>query len=155
MLDTCPDRWSQILDQSLMLNHRQVISRLPLAFHLQHDSILGLFEHHTHLLTRNRLEDLIVKLVEGKLTNEEVYNDGGHGCLTLESRKDLPFVSVVGPQRSLMAGSNLSPYFASPYGDMMLAGCFGLVRAFAHRIGTWRGEMVRALDEHNSGLIGC
>ena len=119
-----------------------------LAFHLHHDSILGLFEHHTRLLTRNRVEDLIVKLVKGKLTNEEVYNDGGHGCLILESRKDVPFISVTGPQRALMSGSNLNPYFASPYGDMMLTGCFGLVRAFAHRVETWRGEMLRALDEH-------
>jgi len=123
-----------------------------LAFHLQHDSILGLFEHHTHLLTRNRMEDLIVKLIKGTLTNEDVYNDGGHGCLILGSRKEMPFVSVTGPQRALISGSNLSPYFAAPYGDMMLTGCFGLVRAFAQRMEAWRTEIEGALDESLSCL---
>ena len=119
-----------------------------LAFHLHHDSILGFFEHHTHLLTTNRMEDLIVKLVKGELTNEEVYNDGGHGCFVLESRRDVPFISVTGPRRALMSGSNLRPFFASPYGDMMLTGCFGLVRAFVDRVETWRGEMLRTLGGH-------
>lgn len=118
-----------------------------LAFHLQHDSVLGFLEYHTHLLTRDKVEDLIVRLVKGKLSNEEVYNDGGHGCLILESRKDVPFVSVTGPQRALMSGSNLRPYFAAPYGDMMLTGCFGLVRAFAQRVETWRTEIQMALNK--------
>jgi uncharacterized protein (DUF1786 family) len=83
-----------------------------LAFHLQHDSVLGFLEHHTRRLTREKLEDLVVRLVRGELSHEEVYNDGGHGCLILESRKDVPFVSVTGPQRALMSGSNLKPYFA-------------------------------------------
>jgi hypothetical protein len=28
-----------------------------------------------------------------------------------------------------MAGSPLNPYFAAPFGDMMLAGCFGMLSA--------------------------
>lgn len=118
-----------------------------LAFHLEGDSILGFFEHHTHLLSKSKVENLIVKLVTGKLTQEEVYNDGGHGCLILEKRKDVPFVSVTGPQRALTSGSKLNPYFAVPYGDMMLTGCFGLVRAFARRVEKWRGEIERALGD--------
>jgi uncharacterized protein (DUF1786 family) len=118
-----------------------------LAFHLQHDSLLGFLEHHTRRLTREKLEDLVVRLVKGKLSHEEVYEDGGHGCLILESRKDVPFVSVTGPQRALMSGSNLMPYFAAPYGDMMLTGCFGLVRAFALRVETWGTEIQAALNK--------
>lgn len=118
-----------------------------LAFHLEQDSILGLFEHHTGLLTRRKTEDLIVKLVTGKLTNKEVYSDGGHGCLILESRKDIPFISITGPQRTLMSGSKLNPYFATPHGDMMLTGCFGLVRAFAQRVDKQRGEIEKALGK--------
>ena len=30
-----------------------------------------------------------------------------------------------------LAGTPLKPYFAAPYGDMMIGGCFGLLRAFA------------------------
>jgi len=41
------------------------------------------------------------------------------------------FVSVTGPRRSMMRASKHQPYFAVPYGDMMIAGCFGLLRAFA------------------------
>jgi hypothetical protein len=37
----------------------------------------------------------------------------------------------VGPRRGLLLNSIYRPYFATPYGDMMLAGCFGLVRAYA------------------------
>jgi uncharacterized protein (DUF1786 family) len=118
-----------------------------LAFHLQNNSILGFFEHHTHMLTRNKTGKLVIKLVKGNLTNEEVFNDGGHGCLILESRKNVPFISVTGPQRALMSGSKLKPYFATPYGDMMLTGCFGLVRAFARRVEAWREEIEVALDK--------
>ena len=121
-----------------------------LAFHLQHDSVLGFWEHHTHQLTRDKVEDLVVRLVKGKLSHEEVYNDGGHGCLILESRKDVPFVSVTGPQRALMSGSNLKPHFAAPHGDMMLTGCFGLVRAFALRVETWGTEIQTVLNKNLS-----
>lgn len=118
-----------------------------LAFHLQQDSVLGFLEHHTRLLTRDKMENFIVKLVKGDLSNEEIYGDGGHGCLILENRKDVPFISVTGPRRALMSGSNLRPYFAAPYGDMMLTGCSGLVRAFAQRVETWRPEIQKALNK--------
>jgi hypothetical protein len=40
---------------------------------------------------------------------------------------------VTGPRRALLAGSSLPLQFAAPHGDMMLTGCFGLLRAFADR----------------------
>jgi len=118
-----------------------------LAFHLEHDVVLGFWEHHTNQLTRDRVENLVVRLVRGELAHEDIYNDGGHGCLILEGRKEVPFVSVTGPQRALMSGSNLGPYFAAPHGDMMLTGCFGLVRAFALRVETWSNQMHAALNK--------
>jgi len=116
-----------------------------LAFHLQGNTILGFFEHHTRLLNVSKIDELIARLVSGELTNEEVYNDDGHGCLILESSNEIPFVTVTGPQRHLMGGSRLNPYFAAPYGDMMLTGCFGLVRAFARRVDKWQGEIEKGL----------
>lgn len=118
-----------------------------LAFHLEHASVLGFWEHHTNLLTRDKVENLVLRLVRGELSHEDIYNDGGHGCLILEGREVVPFVSVTGPQRALMSGSNLGPYFAAPHGDMMLTGCFGLVRAFALRVETWSKEMQTVLDK--------
>lgn len=116
-----------------------------LAFHLQGDTILGFFEHHTRLLDGRKIDDLITRMVNGRLTNEEVYEDSGHGCFILESSQEVPFTAVTGPQRQRMSESILSPHFAAPYGDMMLTGCFGLVRAFGQRVPDWKADIEQAL----------
>ena len=116
-----------------------------LAFHLLNSRVLGFFEHHTGKLTRSKTGRLIARLVKGELTNEDVFDDGGHGCLIIERRRKVPFVSVTGPWRALMSGSRLKPYFATPYGDMMLTGCFGLVRAFSQKIEKWQEEIDSSL----------
>jgi uncharacterized protein (DUF1786 family) len=82
-----------------------------------------------------------VKLANGTLTNEEVFDTSGHGALILpptsfpqaefERGGSFPFLAVTGPRRELLRGSRLHPYEATPHGDMMLAGCFGLLRALA------------------------
>jgi hypothetical protein len=41
---------------------------------------------------------------------------------------------VTGPRRTMMRDSALQPYFATPFGDMMLTGCFGLLAAVADLI---------------------
>ncbi|MCX7681518.1 MAG: DUF1786 domain-containing protein [Anaerolineae bacterium] len=97
---------------------------------LQGEHILGLFEHHTVLLTPSRLVQLVEGLRAGTLTNEEVYQENGHGAFISPDYtpgSGFTFVAVTGPQRHLAAG--LGYYFAAPYGDMMLTGCFGLVAA--------------------------
>ena len=109
-----------------------------LAFHLVEGNITGIFEHHTGEITRSQLEDMLVKLANGTLTNEEVFDTSGHGALILPSQNTsatqtgvFPFLAVTGPRRELLRGSSLHPYEATPHGDMMLAGCFGLLRALA------------------------
>ncbi len=82
-----------------------------------------------------------MKLANGTLTNEEVFDTSGHGALILNddhtrdaaspSSTSFPFLAVTGPRREMLRGSTLHPYEATPHGDMMLAGCFGLLRAFA------------------------
>ncbi len=108
-----------------------------LAFHLVEGKIAGIFEHHTGEIDRPRLEQILVKLANGTLTNEEVFNTSGHGALVLHDAKvdgeTFPFLAVTGPRREMLRGSALHPYEATPHGDMMLAGCFGLLRAFADR----------------------
>lgn len=108
-----------------------------LAFHLVQGRIVGIFEHHTGEIDRHQLEQMLVKLSAGTLTNEEVFNTSGHGALILHDARgsvgdeSFPFLTVTGPRRELLRSSDLHPYEAVPHGDMMLAGCFGLLRAFA------------------------
>jgi uncharacterized protein (DUF1786 family) len=108
-----------------------------LAFHLVEGKIVGIFEHHTGEISRAQLESMLLKLADGTLTNEEVFNTSGHGALILDHSDDdarekpFPFLSVTGPRRELLRGSQLDPYEATPHGDMMITGCFGLLRALA------------------------
>ena len=106
-----------------------------LAFHLVQGHIIGMFEHHTGEITKARLEDLLRSLVAGTLTNEEVFADSGHGALILQKavsqQHEFPLLAVTGPRRELLRGSALHPYEATPHGDMMQTGNFGLLRAIA------------------------
>ena len=97
--------------------------------------IAGLFEHHTGELTRPKLEDYLDALATGALSNDQVFDDMGHGALELGASASPPKrFAVTGPRRGLLDGSRLDPHLAVPHGDMMLAGCFGLLRALAVRL---------------------
>ena len=105
-----------------------------LAFRLGEDGIEGLFEHHTGLMDQAKLDGLLEKLADGTLSYQDIFSDHGHGALVYRTqpmnlKKDGHSVVITGPRRSLMNGSSLNPYFASPFGDMMLSGCFGLLSA--------------------------
>lgn len=104
-----------------------------LAFRLGPGGIEGVFEHHTGLLTLARLEDLLRNLANGSLRHADVFDDHGHGALVYEPQ---PLslegsLIVTGPRRNMLRASDLRPYFAVPFGDMMIAGCFGLLAATA------------------------
>ncbi len=114
-----------------------------LAFRLGPQGVEGVFEHHTGEIDLPKLEGLLRLLAAGTLKHEDVFNDMGHGALVY-SNDPLPFgqdefdVVVTGPRRRLMApattgevGSALRSYFAVPFGDMMIAGCIGLLAATA------------------------
>jgi uncharacterized protein (DUF1786 family) len=107
--------------------------------------LVALFEHHTGRLTADRLGAYLESLVAGTLTHEEVHADSGHGCYRRKGPAShaagRPLLVVTGPRRQLLAagrGSGAfargSPYFAVPHGDMMMAGCWGLVSAFAQKL---------------------
>ncbi len=107
-----------------------------LAFRLNGDQVEGVFEHHTGLINREKMDGMLRKFAAGTLTHEEIFGDHGHGALihTPEpydlDQGDFNIV-VTGPRRNLMQGSSLRPYYAAPFGDMMLTGCFGLLAAAA------------------------
>jgi len=97
----------------------------------------GVFEHHTGEIDLPKLETLLLRLAAGTLTHQEVFDDMGHGALVyartpLELGQPGWDVAVTGPRRSLFQNhSQLRPYFAVPFGDMMLSGNLGLLAAAA------------------------
>jgi uncharacterized protein (DUF1786 family) len=109
-----------------------------LAFRLGEAGIEGVFEHHTGEIDLPKLESLLRRLADSSLRHEDVFSDMGHGAL-MYSQEKLEFgredfdIVVTGPRRSLFAVTPgaLRPYFAVPFGDMMIAGCFGLLAATA------------------------
>ena len=107
-----------------------------LAFRLLGDQVEGVFEHHTGLIDLQKLDKLLRSFAAGSLTHQEIFEDHGHGALIYSSepfdldKGDFNLV-VTGPRRNLMRTSSLRPYFAAPFGDMMLTGCFGLLAAAA------------------------
>jgi len=122
-----------------------------LAFRLGESGIQGVFEHHTGEINLAKLESLLYRLADGSLKHEDVFNDMGHGALMysqekFEYGKDEFDVVVTGPRRSMFRTmdnrqlnmvhhpSSIVPYFATPFGDMMITGCFGLLAATAEVI---------------------
>jgi uncharacterized protein (DUF1786 family) len=133
-----------------------------LAFRLGEKGIEGVFEHHTGEIDLPKLELLIRKLADGSLRHQDVFDDMGHGALMyseaqFEFGKDDFDVVVTGPRRSMFHASHeavsLQPYFSVPFGDMMIAGCFGLLAATAEVMphlaesihGSLRGEHGRGV----------
>lgn len=99
--------------------------------------VAGVFEHHTANLDRIGLELRLRRWLSGDLHSDEVRADHGHGAVLARGSAGkhplcLPII-VTGPRRELLAGSELQVEFAAPHGDMMLTGCFGLLRALAER----------------------
>jgi uncharacterized protein (DUF1786 family) len=108
-----------------------------IAFRLGEKGIEGVFEHHTGEIDLLKLEVLIRKLADGSLKHEDVFDDMGHGALMYTEEKfkfgkDDFDVVITGPRRSMfMNNPTLRPYYSVPFGDMMIAGCFGMLAATA------------------------
>lgn len=122
-----------------------------LAFRLGPGGIEAVFEHHTGLIDQPKLENLLKALASGTLRHEDVFGDMGHGALVygtepLQLNGKEYGVAVTGPRRSLMRGSILKPYFAVPFGDMMIAGCFGLLAAVADLIPDYKAQIRDSLN---------
>ncbi len=164
-------------DPTVMKRERKIIVNVgnfhTLAFRLG-DEIEGVFEHHTGEIDLPKLENYIRALADGSLKHQDIFDDMGHGALVygtnpFEFGKDDFDIVVTGPRRSMFnlesdsllsdvkqrAASlqRLRPYFATPFGDMMIAGCFGLLAATAEILpnlaepilGSLRGESKRGV----------
>ena len=76
-----------------------------------------------------RAVDIIEKKRDKKeITNEEIYNDHGHGAHVLNPISKLEKVIVSGPKRELIEKTNLDWHHACPGGDVMMTGTIGLIK---------------------------
>jgi uncharacterized protein (DUF1786 family) len=152
-LDTGPAAaLGALQDAQVARQERRLVLNLgnmhALAFHLEGTRIVSLYEHHTGELSDEQIDDFSERLAAGALAHDEVFGSKGHGVYYTgePSTNGRPFVALTGPQRLRLKDSRLQPYFAAPHGDMMISGCFGLVRAFGHRYPEHREEIERALE---------
>jgi len=152
-------------DPTVMKRERKIIVNVgnfhTLAFRLG-DGIEGVFEHHTGEIDLPKLESLLRRLADTSLKHEDVFNDMGHGALMytdeiFEFGKDEFDIVVTGPRRSMFNRQSkienrklLHPYFSVPFGDMMIAGCFGLLAATADVLPELR-ETIHASLNGNGG----
>lgn len=95
--------------------------------------IQGVYEHHTHELTPERLEQDLRRLVRGELSREEVFKKNGHGAITLKPFDGEFSILVTGPNRDLFKGTSFKYTYATPGGNTMMSGPMGLVKASQYR----------------------
>jgi len=130
-----------------------------LAFQLNDNQVEGVFEHHTGLIDRQKMDRILKDFASGTLTHQEIFADHGHGSLIYAER---PFelgqgafdVVITGPRRNLMRETDLRTYFAAPFGDMMLTGCFGLLAAAADKLPLIGEEIRGTLKPESSSDSG-
>ncbi len=105
--------------------------------------IEGLYEHHTHELTPEKMEHDLRLFVRGELEGKKVFNENGHGAVTLKPLPGVFAVIVTGPNRDLFRKTSFKFVYAAPGGNTMMTGPMGLVRAvqyrFPHPCGEGRG----------------
>ncbi len=99
---------------------------------IKSDQIIGLMEHHTRYLPPRKVEKMLVDFVDGKISDDEIFEDRGHGLFFLThppTFKQLEKIVVTGPNRLRLTNANFSIHFAAPGGDVMMTGPIGLVEA--------------------------
>lgn len=99
--------------------------------------IVGMLEHHTRLLTPQKIERMLMEFADGKLSDEEVFQDDGHGLFFLSDPpgfSEVEKIAATGPNRKILGNANLPVHFAAPAGDVMMTGPMGLVEATFRKI---------------------
>jgi uncharacterized protein (DUF1786 family) len=99
--------------------------------------VLALLEHHTSLMTPTKIESLVKNFIKGKVSNDSIFKDGGHGVFYTISPKKIPDIDIIvvtGPNRAKIKKTNIEIHFAAPGGDMMMTGPIGLIKAARYKI---------------------
>src|SRR4030043_2072872 len=129
VMDTCFSAILACLDEligpSLIVN---MGNGHTIAALLVEKRIVGLYEHHTHELTPKKLESDLRLLVRGELSGKKVFEENGHGAITLKPFYGEVSAIVTGPNRDLFKETSLKFIYASPGGNTMMTGPMGLDR---------------------------
>jgi uncharacterized protein (DUF1786 family) len=138
LMDTCTAGMRGALLDPEAQQHRQtgltvvnVGNAHTFAALIREDRMFGIYEHHTGLLTPDKLALHLSRFQAGALRHEEIFNDNGHGCAIHPDylrERPFSFTVITGPRRALAQG--WPGVMAAPLGDMMLTGCFGLADAW-------------------------
>ena len=98
---------------------------------LEGNEICGFFEYHTHDITLERLETLLVDLANGQLEHKQILEEGGHGAYVRKAFgfQNAEVIVATGPKRSLAEDSKLPIVLGAPFGDNMMTGTVGLLEA--------------------------
>lgn len=137
LMDTAPAAILGCLEDSIIKNIQiklviNVGNGHTWATIISKNKIIGTLEHHTKMLTPKKFENFLIRFSEGDLKNEEVFQDYGHGVFLLDKAcgfSQIEKIVATGPNRDILRKTNLETYFAAPYGDVMMTGPAGLIRA--------------------------
>jgi len=133
-------RDSQVAEEDLILAVNLGNSHTMAAIVLKGE-IYGIAEHHTQLLTPKRIKRLLRDFADGKLRDEDVFNEGGHGVAFATKPpgfSKIGLIAATGPNRYLIEKAGVEVHFAAPAGDMMMTGPMGLVAAAKRKYRLWR-----------------
>ncbi len=99
--------------------------------------ITGVLEHHTRLLNSKKIAKLLKDFADGKLNNNQIFKDNGHGMFYLKKPPGFSIIEkivVTGPNRKMLKDTSLDVHFATPAGDVMMSGPMGLVEAIKRKM---------------------
>jgi uncharacterized protein (DUF1786 family) len=142
LMDTAPAAVLGCLQDSAVRSHDPVLAvnvgnGHTMAAIISGGQVIGVMEHHTRALTPQKIELFLTQFGDGQLSNDDVFQDGGHGTFYLSTAPGFSHIQTVaatGPNRRLLANTSFPVYFAAPAGDVMMTGPIGLIRAVKQRI---------------------
>lgn len=142
VMDTAPDAILGCLKDPLVEKADPVLAinignGHTMAAIVSDGNIVGIMEHHTRMLHSEKIETLMIKFANGKLRDEDIFKDNGHGLFFLSKPpgfNNIDKVVATGPHRNLLAKTDLSVHFANPAGDVMMTGPIGLVEAAKRKL---------------------
>jgi len=137
LMDTAPAAiYGCLQDPNVRKIHTKIVMNVgnghTWATIMKKNKIIATMEHHTRMLTPEKLEKLLMRFADGDLTNQEVFEDNGHGAFFIDNPggfSKIEKIVATGPNRSILNKTKFETYFAAPYGDVMMTGPAGLIQA--------------------------